>query len=196
MWLTPYSDPLEAFLNKSDLEVLREASKNPRVFFILVDRYKDAFLRKARTIVRNEEDAEEIVLEAFTKIYQYADRFQAQEGATFTSWGYKILMNAAFTKYQKQKRVREGMVDFEQEFYEILPDLESRQFEKQEIGDYVVSALARLPEQMSRVLTLYFFEGKSQNEIAAIEHTSVGAIKTRMHRAKGQLKEVIKSLPL
>lgn len=174
---------------ESDEEILALSIKQPDVFSVLLDRYQDAFLRKARSVVFSHEEAEDIVQETFTKIYVNAHRFKVQEGASFKSWGYKILLNTAFTRYQRLKRIRGAGADLDPEFYELLPDLESRQFEKEEVTDYVISVLSRMPDQLSRVLQMHFLEGKPQQEIADIEGTSVGAIKTRVHRAKKVFKD-------
>src|SRR3989344_9344870 len=82
----------------SDEEVLRASQKNPDAFAILVSRYEEAFLRKARSILYAREDAEEVVQDAFTRIYVYADRYVPQEGASFSSWAYAILTRLAFTR--------------------------------------------------------------------------------------------------
>ena len=69
----------------SDEEVLKRSQAKPWLYAVLLDRYQDAFMRKARSILRNELDAEEVVQDAFTKIYMNADKFVPQEGATLTS---------------------------------------------------------------------------------------------------------------
>ena len=118
---------------KSDEEILALSIEQPHLFAVLIDRYQSAFLRKAGTVIRGKEDAEDIVQETFTKIYLYAGKFQVQEGASFKSWGYKILMNTSFTHYKKKKRRIGATADLDPEFYEILPDVKSKDFEKQEI---------------------------------------------------------------
>src|SRR3989344_386196 len=177
-----------------DEEVLRRAIRKPKLFEILLDRYEDAFLRKAESIVHNREESEDIVQEAFAKIYQYAGRFVVQEGASFKSWGYKILMNTAFTHYQKRKRDRLGTAPLDPELYEMLPDKESRQFEKEEVSDYLISVFSRMPEHFSRILRFHFIDGLPQKEIATREGISVGAVKTRIHRAKKEFKKVNNTL--
>ena len=77
----------------TDEEILLRSQTQPWLFRVLVDRYESAFLRKARTIVFNPLDAEEIVQDAFTKIYVNADKYEPQTGAKFSSWAYRILMN-------------------------------------------------------------------------------------------------------
>src|SRR3989344_6014797 len=90
--------------NLKDEEILKLSQEDPAYFSFLVDKYKEAFLRAARGITHNLEEAEDIVQETFVKIYRYAHRFEKQEGIAFKSWAYKILMNTSFTHYQKLKK--------------------------------------------------------------------------------------------
>ena len=187
-----FLDELPNVAEVSDEEILRRSIKKPKLFELLLDRYQDAFLRKAEAIVRNKEEAEDIVQEAFAKVYQNAGRFTVVEGASFKSWAYKILINTAFTHYQKRKRQWQGTAEIDPEIYEMLPDTESRQFEKEEMTDYLISIFSRMPEHFSKVLKLHFIEGLSQKEIAVLEGVSVGAVKTRVHRAKKEFKKINK----
>jgi len=85
----------------SDEDVLMKSQTSPWMFAILVGRYEAPFLRKARSIIRNPLDVEEVVQDTFTKIYINANKYESQAGAKFSSWAYRILMNTAFTRYQK-----------------------------------------------------------------------------------------------
>ncbi|HVW71827.1 MAG TPA: RNA polymerase sigma factor [Candidatus Paceibacterota bacterium] len=176
----------------SDEAVLRAAQKEPDYFRILVRRYEAAFLRKAKSILYSEEDAEEVVQDTFTRIYIYADRYQPQAGATFSSWGYAILTRLAFTRYKKLSQNRRRMAPLETETYERIPDTADF-IEDLSIRNEVLVALAKLPETAARVLRLQFIEGKSQEEIAEIEGSSVSAVKTRVHRAKKDFKKIYDS---
>jgi len=82
---------------RSDEELLALSIKKPEVFGILLDRYQNAFLRKSQSVVFSREEAEDIVQETFTKIYTNAHRFEVVPGASFKSWGYRILLNTSFT---------------------------------------------------------------------------------------------------
>jgi RNA polymerase sigma-70 factor (ECF subfamily) len=179
---------LESLKDASDEEVLSASRKDPEAFALIVERYETAFLRKARSILRTREDAEEVVQDAFTRIYLYADRYAPQEGASFSSWGYAILIRLAFTRYQKMKKNRERTMDLDPEAYERLPD-DIAFIEGLTIRDEVVMALSKMPETAARILRLQFIEGKSQEEIATLEGSTVSAVKTRVHRAKKQFKE-------
>ena len=171
-----------------DAEVLAVSRTDPEAFGELVDRYEEAFLRKARSILHSREDAEEVVQDAFTRIYLYAGRYSPQEGASFSSWGYLILTRLAFTRYQKLKKGRGRTMELEPETFERLPDTESF-LDRLTIRDEVLSALARLPEAAARVLSLQFLEGKTHEEIAELEGSTVSAVKTRVHRAKKLFKD-------
>lgn len=185
-----------SFSNTEDLSVLGDAEllarsgREPELFAVLVRRYEGALLRRARTILRSPEDAEEAVQDAFTKMYLYAGSYQAQPGASFSSWMYTILNRVAYTKYAAQRKKWEKTVELLPEHYESLPDPHAEFLEDLSIRDEVIAALASLPETAARILRLQFIEGKTQEEIAKSEQLSVPAVKTRIHRAKKLFKQM------
>lgn len=173
----------------SDEEILRKSRAEPWLFTMLLDRYQDAFLRKARGIVFNELDAEEIVQDAFTKIYLNSDRFKTTEGATFSSWAYRILLNTAFTRYQKL--VKEG-----QRFTHIDPEFEqfiggrSLHSAFEEDRDMVERVLQKMPGHLAVVLRLHYLERWSQEDIAKKMGEKTGTVKARIHRAKASFRNL------
>ena len=173
-----------------DEDVLERSLKHPGLFGVLVDRYQDAFLRKAEGIVHSREEAEDIVQETFTKIYFNARRFKPVEGATFKSWGYKILLNTTFSHYQKLKKKGATHAELDPELYETLPD-PANFSEEETMRDYVASLLARIPDQLARPLRLHFIDEYSQKEIAKIEGTTVSAVKTKIYRAKREVQKLL-----
>src|SRR3989338_1839869 len=179
---------------KRDEELLALSVTQPGMFALLVRKYEEPFLRKALSIVREREEAEDVVQEAFTKIYINAKKFKVVEGAQFSSWGYRILINTALTHYQKRKRRGNAEFGLDEEIWALIPDKNLRQFEKKVLLDEVASVLSRMPAPMARALSLFFIEGKSQEEIAKTEGLSVGAVKTRVHRAKKEFKKVFETI--
>jgi len=171
-----------------DERILQESHSSPWLFTLLVERYQEPFLRKARTIVRNPLDAEEVVQDAFTKIYVHADKYEPQSGAKFSSWAYRILMNTAFTRYQKL--VKEG-----QRFTHIDPEYEQWFGEEKEHSgfeekrDGIERILERLPGHFALVLRLHYLEHWSHQAIADETGENVGTIKARIHRAKAAFKK-------
>lgn len=180
----------------TDEELLAASVTHPSLFAQLVRKYEEPFLRKAQTIVREREEAEDIVQEAFTKIYLNAKKFTPQEGASFSSWGYRVLINTALTHYARRKRRGEAQTLLDEEIWSLIPDKNLRQFEKKELQDEVVSLLNKMSPMFAKVLTGFFLEGKSQEELARQEGVSVGAIKTRVHRAKHEFRKLHESLTI
>lgn len=175
-----------------DEVILENSIEHPSLFAVLVSRYQDAFLRKAEGVIHSREEAEDIVQETFTKIYFNARRFKTVEGASFKSWGYKILMNTTFTHYQKLKKKGATHIELEPEFYETLPDPANHR-EEEVMRDYVASFLSKMPAQLARPLKLHFLEEYSQKEIADMEGTTVSAVKTKIYRAKREFERLLAS---
>lgn len=186
------NDSISVLTGRKDEEILAQSVTTPDIFSILVDRYEEAFLRKANQIILNDpETARDIVQEAFVKIYLNAAKFKIQEGASFKSWGYKILINTCFTKYKKLKSERVFLSDLDPEIQELVPSKADNVLYEQKLDtDYVLSLISKLPVILGRVLRLYSVEGKSQKDIAKIEGISLGAVRARIHRAKKEIKKM------
>lgn len=168
---------------ENDEYLLRESITKPWLFGRLVDRYQAAFLRKAQNIVRDPRDAEEVVLDTFTKIYFHADSFVPQSGAQFSSWAYRILMNTAFTRYQKLIKEGQRFTVFDPDYEQFVGE-EANHSAFEERRDGVERILVRLPGHFSYVLRLHYLEHWSQEDIANDTNEKVGTIKARIHRAK------------
>ena len=178
-----------------DEEVLTLSVKKPALFEVIVDRYEEAFLRKARRIVGNRVETLDIVQEAFTRIYLNATKFHKVEGASFKSWAYKVLINVTLTWYQKLKKSREAEMPLDPELDEVIPDLDMKdRVENEGLKDYVFSVLQRMPTTLARALKGHFIEGKLLKEIADEEGVSENAIKARVFRAKREFKKTEKEL--
>ncbi len=179
----------------SDEDILTRSINEPWLFAFLVDRYEAAFVRKVRGILRDTRDVEEVVLDTFTKIYVNSHTFTPQAGAQFSSWAYRILLNTAFTRYQKL--VKEG-----QRFAVLDPEFE--QFVSEDKGsvavvekrDAVERILARLPGHFAYVLRLHYLERWSHDDIAKATKENVGTIKARIHRAKAAFRQESKETEL
>ena len=172
----------------TDEEILARSQAQPWIFAVLLERYQEAFLRKARSIVRNELDAEEVVQDAFTKIYVHAHTFEVREGAKFSSWAYRILMNTAFTRYQKKIKEGQRVVNIDPEFEQMIAD-QRRHTGLEEQKDAIERILAKLPGHFVYVLRLHYLEHWSHADIAQETGETVGTIKARIHRAKESFRK-------
>ncbi|MFN3188139.1 MAG: RNA polymerase sigma factor [Candidatus Paceibacteria bacterium] len=172
----------------TDTELLYLSKDKPWLFSELVYRYQTPFLRRATRIIQNQADAEEIVQDAFTKIYIHSHTFIPQTGATFSSWAYRILLNTAFTYYKK--RIKEGgrftMLDPE---FEALVIDGSESLSKRENTDAVARVLQLLPSHFAQVLRLHYLERWPHQAIADHTGDTISSIKVRIHRAKTAYKK-------
>ena len=167
----------------SDEEILARSQGEPWLFTALLERYQDAFLRKAKSIIYNPLDAEEVVQDAFTKIYVNAEKFEVREGAKFSSWAYTILINTALTRYQKCVKEGQRTMLLEGEYEQRLADMKDH-VGMNENRDAVERILNNMPGHFARVLKLHYLERWSHKDIASETGETVGAIKARIHRAK------------
>jgi RNA polymerase sigma factor (sigma-70 family) len=173
-----------------DEDILFNSQEYPAVFGILVDRYHKLFLRKVYRMVKNKDDAEDVVQDAFVKIYKHAQTFTVQEGAQFSSWAYKILLNTCYTFSKKRKQ--------EQQFFQSLDQEEMVQIQSDDRDwrqtldmDKFVTILKRLPQTCARILSLSVLEGKSAEDVAQTEGISVETFRVRLHRAKKEFQKAV-----
>jgi len=180
----------EVFGNLKDEEVLFVSLEKPALFRIIMNRYEKAFLRKARGIVRQEEDAEDVVQDTFTKIYFNAEKFKKRPGVEFKSWAYKILVNTAINKYHKLKKRRN--VEFSDEIInkEIIENSENMVLASDAKMD-VDGAMSRLPPEPQKLLTSYYLEDRSYKDIAQERNMTGAALKMKLFRAKRMFKKAL-----
>lgn len=171
----------------SDEAVLARVQSEPWLFTALLERYQEAFLRKAKTIIFNEQDAEEVVQDAFTKIYMNAHRFEVREGAKFSSWAYTILVNTALTRYQKCVKEGKRTLLLDPELMELFGEMREHSGFKEDT-DAIERVLTRMPGHFARVLRLHYLEHWSHKDIADETGETVGAVKARIHRAKAEFR--------
>lgn len=177
-----------------DEEILLLAQEDPAYFSILVDKYKEPFLRMARGITHNLEEAEDIVQDTFIRIYRHASRFEKQEGIQFKSWAYKVLMNTAFTHYQKLKKTKGNVEYLDPVLYDDNPNLASSGIDaimQSDAKATIDKVLAKMPEHLARPLRIYYFEDKAYEDIARSEKISISTLKMRMFRAKRLFKKLM-----
>lgn len=172
----------------SDETILGRVQSEPWLFTVLLERYQTAFLRKTKTIIYNEQDAEEVVQDAFTKIYMNAHRFEVREGAKFSSWAYTILINTALTRYQKCVKEGKRTVLLESEYLDLMGEMKEHSGFNHD-KDAIERILDRIPGHFARVLRLHYLEHWSHKDIADETGETVGAVKARIHRAKAEFRK-------
>ena len=175
----------------SDEELLSISTERPEAFAVLVDRYERPFVRKALSILGNEDDAYDAVQETFVRMYAYAKKYKKREGASVSSCGYAILVNRCRSIYTKNKSRRFISFEQEPELLEVTADHQSiADFDNKITREYVMSLVSRLPDILRRVVVMHFLEGVPQKEIANVENISHNAVRARIHRAKKELRKI------
>ncbi|MBI4991808.1 MAG: RNA polymerase sigma factor [Candidatus Harrisonbacteria bacterium] len=173
-----------------DEEILRLSQDDPSYFSLLVDKYQAAFLRKALGVLRNQEESEDIVQETFAKIYRYGHKFKKEEGIEFKSWAYKILMNTAFTHYQKLKKSGSNVEYLDPLLYEDTLEENHDLATIHDAKSAVQEVIAKMPEHLGRVLKYYYLDDKSYADICKLEKISIPTLKMRLFRAKRLFKKL------
>ncbi len=174
-----------------DEEVLRQSLKDPSRFGVLVERYREPFLRKARSVLREAEDAEDAVQETFVRIYKYGARFRKESGVEFKSWAYKILMHTSFTRYQRRKRHTAHTTPYEAPQHDSLLGDDGRTHEGIEDAKRVVAeVLEQMPAHLREVLELYYLREQSYDEICKTLAVTPTTLKMRLFRARQLFKRL------
>ena len=180
-------------IQTTDEHLLKQSIEKPALFADLVSRYEKQFFRKAVSILRNNEDAEDAVQETFVKIYRFADSFEEGKDRSFSSWAYSILINTSITLYNKQKKSRERTTGLSDELEAVTEDKSAfRLFEEYIEKDYIKFLLKKLPFMLRRTMSLYAFRGLSMGELAREERVTEGVVRTRLFRARELLKKYSK----
>lgn len=172
----------------SDAKILKDSKSHPWMFGMLVDRYQEAFLRKSFYILRSHDAAEDAVQETFLKIYKHAHRFSERRNASFSSWAYKILVNTCYSHSARKTADSSHVRIMDSADLDVIGSTDTLHGKEQ--ASLVHSVLSRLPRRLSRLLALYFFEEKSYEEIATLEHLSLSAVRSGLFRAKKQFKNI------
>lgn len=174
--------------DKADHEVLALSLTRPSVFEILVSRYEHVFLNKVTGIVKNREEAQDIVQDTFVKIYIHGAKFKLMDGASFKSWAYRILLNTCFSYCKKRKREREFVAAVEPEILQSFGVMDDNE---QKLNlDHFLFVASKLPNVTAKLLKKVMLEGKGHEDIALEEGMTVGATRTRLHRAREEFKRV------
>lgn len=178
----------EAWNEAADELLLAASSHYPELFSVLVDRYQAPFLRFAGRILNSKEEAEDIVQDAFLKIYRHADQLQEGPGSKFKSWGYKIVFNTALTKYRTLKK-RAGQVTYLDTF--LYETLGSKEFQENIEAEILVKGLLeKMPADFRELLEMHYLKGLSYEDIAKQKQLSIPALKMRLFRAREVFRDV------
>ena len=175
--------------------IKRFISGNESAFEQLVAEHYQKAYQIAYGLLGNSHDAEEVVQDAFMKVYKNLKKFRGD--AKFTTWLYRIVSNLARNKYHWHKRrgaelnISISNLQDEKNLDMEIPDSKSNPttiLEYAEVENNLNIALSKLPEKLREVLILRHFEEMPYTEIASILNCELGTVKSRIARARNALK--------
>ena len=175
--------------------VLQARTGDAKAFSELVRRYESKIFRLAMHITQNREDAEDVLQEAFLKAYEHLDQFQGN--SKFYTWVVRIAVNQALMKLRKRKSDRAVSLDEQidtgedtvvREIAAWDPDPEER-YSRDELRRILSGAIDELAPIYRTVFTLRDVDGLSTEETAEALDLSVPAVKSRLLRARLQLRD-------
>jgi RNA polymerase sigma-70 factor (ECF subfamily) len=181
----------------SEETLLVEAARSGDIsaFESLVRRYDRNVFRIAQHITQNREDAEDVVQDAFLKAYQNLGQFQGQ--SKFYTWLVRIAVNEALMRLRRRRPERMVSIDEDvkteedsmpREIADWSPNPEQL-YTQSELKDILGKTIQGLPPSFRTVFVLRDVEGLSTEETASALELSVPAVKSRLLRARLQLRE-------
>ena len=184
--------------NKDDLQIIQEClSGNVQAYGELIVRYQDRLFNSLFRFLGHEEDASDVVQEAFFNAFQALRDFQG--GSRFYTWLYRIAMNLAIDqrrRQSKQESTQMGKRLLIQTQDKTLLDNPMILAMRRENIESVQKALMKLSHDHRSVLILKDIEGLHYEEIAEILSIPIGTVRSRIHRARLELRNIIDSAPI
>ncbi|HUJ58867.1 MAG TPA: sigma-70 family RNA polymerase sigma factor [Kofleriaceae bacterium] len=186
-----------------DLELVQAARRGDRdAFRTLFERYHRRAYGLAHGVLRNQDDALDVVQEAFIKAHKYLDKFEGT--SSFYTWLYRIVMNLAIDHLRKHRRVKPVELDEQQleaaggDADALLPRLlggnPGRALLDKEIRERIDQALGELSDNHRAVLIMRELEGLSYEDMAQAMGCSKGTIMSRLFHARKNMQKRLADL--
>jgi RNA polymerase sigma-70 factor, ECF subfamily len=175
--------------------VAQSRTGDDRAFGELVRRYEGKIFRLAQHVTQNREDAEDVLQETFMKAYEHLDQFQGN--SKFYTWIVRIAVNQALMKLRRRKTDKSVSLDETIDTGEdtIVREIAAwdenpeQRFSREELGSILGTAIQSLDTPYRSVFVLRDIDELSTEETADALGLSIPAVKSRLLRARLQLRE-------
>ena len=176
--------------NDQDL-IAKVLDGDTNAFSVLVNRYKDLVFSLSLKMLKNREEAEEISQDAFIKVYKSLHKFKGD--SKFSTWIYKVVYNSCLDRLKQYKK-NYALVPID-EFNENQVKTLDNAFDalvSQDRKNAIQACLNKLPSEDSFLLTLYYFEEQSLEEISKIVGLTGNNVKVKLFRSRKKLATILK----
>jgi RNA polymerase sigma-70 factor (ECF subfamily) len=182
------SSPREAPVPVSD-EVLmqRVAQRNHLAYQLLVKRHVNRMLSLAQRVLGRPSDADDVVQEAFLRVWTRAPHWRPGGAARFTTWLYRVVVNLCIDRVRERDFVP---LDTVPDVIDPAWDIED-QLHRVQLAERVSAEVSRLPVQQRTALALCYYEGVSNAEAAGVLGISIKALESLLVRARRTLQKVL-----
>ena len=156
----------------------------------MVNRYKNMVFTIVKRILKSHEDAEEVAQDVFIKAYQSLNKFKKE--AKFSTWLYRIAFNTAVSKTRKKKFEVSAIDDNMVENYthdDLVEELDEFVYEDRK--KYFENALKKIPQEDALLLTMFYMEEQTIEEISTVTGLSASNVKVKLHRIRKKIYETI-----
>jgi RNA polymerase sigma-70 factor, ECF subfamily len=184
---------LDRWASLTDEQVVAQVLQGQTALFeILMRRHNERVYRAARAIVRDEDEAEDVMQQAYVNAYSHLAQFDGR--AKFSTWLTKIAVYEAIRRTRRQGRYEPLNEDSTRSEERIMaaqtPDPERQAFAR-ELGRLLEGAIDDLPDGCREVFMLRQVEGMTTSEVAATLDVSDDVVKTRLSRGRAALRRAL-----
>ncbi|MCB9295579.1 MAG: sigma-70 family RNA polymerase sigma factor [Lewinellaceae bacterium] len=181
----------------SEQDLVRKSLEQMEYFSCLYDRYEAQLLRYVKRMgVLTDEEAEDVLQEAFLKIWKNLNAFDP--ALKLSSWLYRIVHNQAISCLRRKRSFGKDKKEaFDDKRFSDLPDEgpAGNPEAMEETGRHIHEILDELPLKYKEVLVLKFLENMSYEEISDVLKIPEGTVATRINRAKKAFREIAERHP-
>lgn len=160
-------------------------------FSVIVDHYKDLVFSLTIRMLKNREEAEEVSQDAFIKVYKSLPRFKGD--SKFSTWIYKIAYNTCLDRLKKNKKFYNDVPidEFTEHQVKTIDDaLENLEVKEREQA--IQDCISLLPSEDGFLLTLYYFEEQSLDDISKVMGVTPNNVKVKLFRSRKKLAAILK----
>jgi len=166
---------------------------NSNAFSHLVDRHKNKAFNLAFRICGNHEEAEELTQDSFLKAYRSLKSFKMK--SSFGTWLYRIVYNTAISHVRIKKKGVLSLEDFPADATDFIGSCISEEEAENDYRNALVNfALQKINEEERGLISLYYYQEMSTDDISDVTGISKSNIKVKLFRARQKMLEIIEKI--